>query len=83
MKNKIKQYIKDRSSFYLQSVLWLFGYNWHNTVRDECTPDFSCCANIHTSFRRKLVTLCEEFKMKRQYNKYFREVERNGKMDRV
>lgn len=31
-------------SVYLQIFLWLFGYSWHNLIRDECTPDFSCCA---------------------------------------
>lgn len=23
---------------------WLAGRPWHNTVSDECCPDFSCCA---------------------------------------
>lgn len=22
---------------------WIAGRPWHNTVRDECCPDFSCC----------------------------------------
>ena len=22
---------------------WVAGRPWHNTVRDECCPDFSCC----------------------------------------
>ncbi len=26
-----------------QLAEWVAGRSWHNTVRDECCPDFSCC----------------------------------------
>ena len=32
-----------------QVRLWAKGLSVHNTTRDECCPDFSCCnPNIHT-----------------------------------
>jgi hypothetical protein len=46
--NKAKKrapYIIDRASVLLQWLLWKFGISWHNTLRDECTPNFSCCIN--------------------------------------
>ena len=33
----------DRASVAIQWTLWEMGISWHNTIRDECTPDFSCC----------------------------------------
>ena len=38
-------YIIDRASVGIQWLLWKAGINWHNTIRDECTPNFSCCIN--------------------------------------
>jgi len=38
-------WIIDRASIGIQCLLWKLGINWHNTIRDECTPDFSCCIN--------------------------------------
>ena len=35
--------LKEKVSCYVQQILWNIGIHWHNTVRDECTPDFSCC----------------------------------------
>lgn len=26
-----------------QLEMWLKGKPWHNPIRDECCPDFSCC----------------------------------------
>lgn len=26
-----------------QTLKWAMGHPYHNTVDDECTPDFSCC----------------------------------------
>jgi hypothetical protein len=26
-----------------QWLLWKIGIHWHNTFRNECTPNFSCC----------------------------------------
>ena len=28
---------------FVQWILWKNGINWHNSIFDECTPDFSCC----------------------------------------
>ena len=32
-------------SVYWQLFLWYFGIAWHNSIRNECTPDFNCCAH--------------------------------------
>ena len=34
---------EDRESVAKQLALWVEGESVHNDVRDECTPDFSCC----------------------------------------
>ena len=33
----------DKESIQHQVNEWVAGRPWHNTVRDECCPDFSCC----------------------------------------
>lgn len=40
---KIHDWLLDRVSLYYQMWLWVFGKSTHNTLRDECCPDFSCC----------------------------------------
>lgn len=35
----------DRESVQHQLNEWVKGNPLHNTVRDECCPDFSCCGN--------------------------------------
>jgi hypothetical protein len=37
-------WLLDRLSCGLQWLCWKLGWSWHNPLRDECTPDFSCCA---------------------------------------
>lgn len=37
------QWKKDRESVDEQGKAWVDGNPMHNTYRDECTPDFSCC----------------------------------------
>ena len=32
-----------RVTVLVQYLLWKVGINWHNTVRNECTPNFNCC----------------------------------------
>lgn len=27
----------------VQWIFWKLGYSWHNSLANECTPDFSCC----------------------------------------
>jgi len=29
-----------------QLFLWYIGIAWHNTKKNECTPDFNCCNKI-------------------------------------
>ncbi len=33
----------EAESIEFQTAEWVAGRPWHNTVRDECCPDFSCC----------------------------------------
>ena len=35
--------VGDRESLKYQTDEWVAGRPWHNIVRDECCPDFSCC----------------------------------------
>ena len=35
--------MSDEESIRFQAEQWLEGRPFHNTVRDECCPDFSCC----------------------------------------
>ena len=35
--------MSDRESVKHQVKRWAEGFPLHNTVRDECCPDFSCC----------------------------------------
>ena len=35
--------MNDRESVRHQLNEWVAGRPWHNAVRDECCPDFSCC----------------------------------------
>lgn len=35
-----------RISNRIQKLLWLMGISIHNVYAGECTPNFSCCANI-------------------------------------
>lgn len=35
--------MNDSESIEHQLTEWVAGRPWHNTVRDECCPDFSCC----------------------------------------
>ena len=37
-----------RVSCWVQWILWKCRIFWHNSVADECTPDFSCCTKRHT-----------------------------------
>jgi hypothetical protein len=37
--------LNDKESLELQLDLWVKGESVHNTVRDECCPDFSCCGS--------------------------------------
>jgi hypothetical protein len=30
---------------FIQWVLWKNNIHWHNSIFNECTPDFSCCIN--------------------------------------
>ncbi len=30
----------------IQWCLWKCNIHWHNTIRDECTPDGSCCKHV-------------------------------------
>lgn len=46
--------IKDRLSVYIQLFLWVIGISKHNKLRDECTPDFSCCCKGKSSFFKRL-----------------------------
>ncbi len=34
----------DRESVAHQLKHWVDGISLHNTIRDECCPDFSCCS---------------------------------------
>jgi hypothetical protein len=47
----------DKESMEYQLSEWLEGRPWHNTVRDECCPDFSCCVGQIASleFRQAFV----------------------------
>lgn len=38
-----KQIPGDRESIKYQTEQWVLGIPWHNVVRNECCPDFSCC----------------------------------------
>lgn len=49
----MKRFI-DRASCNIQLILWVIGINIHNPIRDECTPDFSCCTKIRTPFKKRL-----------------------------
>ena len=52
---KFHDWLLDRVSIYYQMWLWVFGKSIHNTLRDECCPDFSCCANVKkTPFLKRL-----------------------------
>lgn len=35
--------LTDKESIALQVKEWVKGNPLHNTIRDECCPDFSCC----------------------------------------
>ena len=41
------KYPIDRLSVLVQWSLWKIGIHWHNIIRDECTPDGSCCKNVN------------------------------------
>ena len=52
---KIHDWLLDKCSIYYQMWLWVFGKSTHNTLRDECCPDFSCCTNNRkTPFLKRL-----------------------------
>jgi len=36
----------NKLSIIYQTILWVFGIAWHNTIKDECTQDFNCCAHF-------------------------------------
>lgn len=48
----------EAESLQYQMDEWVAGRPWHNTVRDECCPDFSCCggdlapADVRQAFAR-------------------------------
>ena len=44
----IPENMTDEESIEFQLKEWVQGNNWHNTVRDECCPDFACCSDIRT-----------------------------------
>lgn len=63
-------HVIDRFSLYLQTFLWLFGYSWHNSVRDECTPDFSCCVSkCKENFKERWKSLFGLWRESRMYKK--------------
>lgn len=35
--------MNNKESVQKQLDLWLKGEPWHNSITDECCPDFSCC----------------------------------------
>lgn len=41
---------------------WLAGRPWHNPVREECCPDFSCCGGDIASLevRQRFIKAVEE-----------------------
>ena len=43
VKEKFKGLSKQESADFQLSE-WVEGRSWHNPVRDECCPDFSCCS---------------------------------------
>lgn len=48
--------LSDRESVAYQVKHWVNGDSLHNTVRDECCPDFSCCSGgrkIRKPLRKK------------------------------
>ena len=52
---KIHDWLLDKCSVYYQMWLWVFGKSTHNTLRDECCPDGSCCTNVKKdSFLKRL-----------------------------
>lgn len=55
----------NRLSIYKQLTLWILGISWHNTVRNECTPDSNCCSRSHTSFWKRI-----KFAMTYPYHSY-------------
>lgn len=70
LENVEMKIIINKLSIYLQTVLWLFGYSWHNSIRDECTPDFSCCAmKCKESFKQRWMSLPEMWRESRKYRK--------------
>ena len=72
------KHIIDRFSIYLQTFLWLFGYSWHNSVRDECTPDFSCCVpKCKETLKQRWWSLPEMWKESRRYKKFLAKEEVN------
>lgn len=52
--------IKEKLSIILQSFLWYIGIAWHNSYRNECTPDFNCCVNTG---RKKFIQFKEDKKI--------------------
>lgn len=42
--------MSDKESIQFQLDNWIEGRSYHNPIRDECCPDFSCCdPSIHTN----------------------------------
>lgn len=37
-----------RVSCWVQWLLWKCRISWHNSIANECTPDFSCCTGRRT-----------------------------------
>lgn len=61
--------MKKRLSYHLQNAFWLIGINIHNTITDECTPNFNCCEDIYSTFSSRLKYLTNNCRLVK-YIKY-------------
>lgn len=51
----------------IQLWLWVVGINIHNHIGDECCPDFACCNDIRTPFKKRLKMALRQHKLQLMY----------------
>lgn len=53
----LKYRIYEIYSIRFQYWCWKRDIHWHNWIRDECTPDFSCCMIRHSFIKQVFIKL--------------------------